>query len=524
MARIFKQHYTESAPDGGRVTRRTRKWYVEYVDGDGVTRRVPGYVDKQATAQLASELERKAGQRKAGLIDRFDEHRKRPLREHLDDWQAALVAKGNTAKYANLVSGRARRVHSECGFIFWPDMSASKTQEYIAELRASGLGVQTCNFYLQAVKAFARWMQRDGRAGSNPLAYLQGGNARTDRRHDRRALSPDELRWLLNTTRDGPERFGLTGPDRTMLYGLAVTTGLRASEIGSLTPRCFDLDADPPTVTVEAAYSKHRRDDVLPLRADVVGALRTRFAGLAPNDPVFAMPDKPAKMIRADLDDARAAWIQDAETDDERRSRESSMFLAYRDGAGRVADFHSLRHTFITNLARGGVYPKTAQGLARHSTIMLKMDRYSHTVIGEQAAALDVLPDLDSTPEHRERQRATGTDGRSLPDSLPARRSVSVGVLSASDGEHAPHAKSGRSRNTVKIGKTDGSSRVLTTQTNQSHRGESNPRPAVYKTAALPTELRWQCVILGHYSLPDQHPPNRRHLLRHLASVSKPLR
>ena len=53
--------------------------------------------------------------------------------------------------------------------------------------------------------------------------------------------------------------------------------------------------------------------------------------------------------------------------------------IPYRDDAGRVADFHSLRHTFITNLARGGVHPKVAQALARHSTITLTMDRYSHT-------------------------------------------------------------------------------------------------------------------------------------------------
>jgi hypothetical protein len=37
-------------------------------------------------------------------------------------------------------------------------------------------------------------------------------------------------------------------------------------------------------------------------------------------------------------------------------------------------DLYALRHTFISNLAAGGVHPKTAQGLARHSTITLTMD------------------------------------------------------------------------------------------------------------------------------------------------------
>ncbi|MFH5804676.1 hypothetical protein [Alienimonas sp. DA493] len=39
--------------------------------------------------------------------------------------------------------------------------------------------------------------------------------------------------------------------------------------------------------------------------------------------------------------------------------------MAYRDAAGRVLDFHALRHTFVTNLARSGVHPKHAQALAR---------------------------------------------------------------------------------------------------------------------------------------------------------------
>jgi len=75
---------------------------------------------------------------------------------------------------------------------------------------------------------------------------------------------------------------------------------------------------------------------------------------------------------------------------------------------GRVADFHSLRHSFISNLARGGVHPKVAQALARHSTIVLAMDRYSHTLVGEQADALNVLPDLSAAT--RQVVRATGTD------------------------------------------------------------------------------------------------------------------
>ena len=90
----------------------------------------------------------------------------------------------------------------------------------------------------------------------------------------------------------------------------------------------------------------------------------------------------------------RRAWINAAESSADRADREASVFLVYRDDANRVADFHALRHTFISNLAAGGVHPKTAQTLARHSTITLTMDRYSHVYRGALASALDMLPNL----------------------------------------------------------------------------------------------------------------------------------
>lgn len=420
MARIFRQRYTKSTPDDRKVTKTSRKWYIEFRDAEGIRRRVPGYTDKPATQQLAAELERRAAQEQSGLVDRFAEHRKRPLTEHVDDFHEALAAKGTTEKHADLVTGRVRRALEGCRFTFWPDLSASKAQAYVAELRNGGVSVQTCNFYLQAIKQFCRWMERDGRAPDNPLTYLQGGNVRTDRRHDRRAFADDALRTLLETTRNGPTRSGMTGPERALLYQLAVETGLRRSELLSLTLGSFNLSTDPPSVMVDACYSKRRRADTLPLAHSTKQMLarwrdETGWADAA--HLLFATirsRDKTAKMLRADLADAR---------------------IAYRDESGRVLDFHAFRHTFITNLARGGVHPKVAQQLARHSTITLTMDRYSHTVIGDLADGLDALPDLSPNKPDRERQRMTGTCDiapKRLPTCLPKSLPICLPTRAAS--------------------------------------------------------------------------------------------
>ncbi len=396
MASIFKQKYTTKDKDGQRVRKQSQFWYIDYKDADGIRQRVKGFKDKVATTQLAAQLEREAEQANAGIVDRYKEHRKKPLAAHLDDYKASLLNKGNTAKHACLVYNRARTVINSCGFAFIADVSASKVQGYLADRRRAGLSVRSSNFYLQAVKQFCRWLVADGRAAENPLAYLQGQNVQTDLRHERRALSENELQRLMVATLSGRDHSGLTAKERMMLYAVAVSTGLRASELASLTWGSFDLGDSEASVKVLAAYSKHRRDDVMPLRADLVGQLVAWRDESRPDEqakvfPCFN-PNKAAKMLRKDLEAAG---------------------IPYQDAAGRVADFHSLRHTFISNLTRGGVSPKVAQSLARHRSIGLTMDTYTHIGLHDERAALGVLPSLPGvTPDERNLAvaRKTGTD------------------------------------------------------------------------------------------------------------------
>jgi hypothetical protein len=259
MAAIFRPSYTDKKTG---KTRKLRRWYVKYRDADGMVRRVAGYTDKEATKQLASRLEREAARRQEGLIDPHSEQSRRPLADHLTDWEAALLAEGATPKHVRQTGACARRVIEGCGFAFMADLSASRVQQYLADLReqrraipppdlekadltknelaallgvkpsavtslvrrhrleATGYGkarryprataealcalrsrgrsIKTSNLYLDAIKGFAAWMVLDRRTGDNPLAHLSGGNVNLDRRHDRRALPLDELRAVLD--------------------------------------------------------------------------------------------------------------------------------------------------------------------------------------------------------------------------------------------------------------------------------------------------------------------------------------
>ncbi|MFO8013862.1 MAG: site-specific integrase, partial [Phycisphaerae bacterium] len=320
-------------------------YYITYQVRPGQRRTVKGSKDRAATEALARKLESDAMLREHGIIDpkaeKLATNGARPIETHVDDFDNTLLGRSVTDKHRKATLSYIRKVIEACGFATPADIDASAVAAHVADLKRKKHGLRSINARLTAFKAFTRWMVRTERLRADPMVSVSKLNARTERRHARRALTDDEIRRLLEAAQKGRKVRGLTGPERAVLYRLALETGLRASELGSLRPRSFDLtDLDRATVTVEAACSKHRREDVLPLRPDMALAM-AEFIGDRDRDEVlFRMPDKPAAMIRKDLEAAD---------------------IPYRDASDRVADFHALRHTFITRLARSGVAPAVAK-------------------------------------------------------------------------------------------------------------------------------------------------------------------
>ena len=80
-------------------------------------------------------------------------------------------------------------------------------------------------------------------------------------------------------------------------------------------------------------------------------------------------------------------------------------------------------------LASSGVPPKDAQVLARHSTITLTMDRYSHAQRADLNSAVEKLPSL-TLPHNAERRRvesvAVATDTIQDAPSIRVARRVAV--------------------------------------------------------------------------------------------------
>ena len=107
------------------------------------------------------------------------------------------------------------------------DVTAAKVQDARGRLRIAGRSHQTLNHHRRAIRAFVLWARRDGRLRDDLLLGHAGFNVAEDRRHDRRTLSVEELRRLIETTETVPPDREMTGPLRALCYRLAVASGLR---------------------------------------------------------------------------------------------------------------------------------------------------------------------------------------------------------------------------------------------------------------------------------------------------------
>jgi integrase len=184
------------------------------------------------------------------------------------------------------------------------NLTSEAVQTALSTLKEEGLSLATCNHYRTAILGFANWCFETHRTRKNHLRGVSGFNAKEDRRHDRRTISLEELQRLVTVTDRGPMFLGISGPARALSYRLAVATGLRYSELASVTAESFNWEA--PSVMVAAAYTKNGDPATFPLPRDLVSDLSAYVAAAPPGRPVVPLPaDKGAKMLRFDLEAAK---------------------------------------------------------------------------------------------------------------------------------------------------------------------------------------------------------------------------
>ncbi len=480
-------------------------WIAQFFNHKGKRKeRSTRTTDKRAAERIVAKFVTDEAMRRTGTVDAqleaITDQSKRTIDSHLADYRAKLSASGRTVKHIKTQENYIRAVAEDNGWSIVSEINADGVNRYAGKLKDQRASAQTIRNQLTAIKGFCRWLARNHKLVRDPLMSISMPNPKADRRRERRMLLPQEWDWLKSITEASEPHHGLSGPERVLLYATAVQTGLRSSELRSLTRGRLSLDGEKPYIICKAHSTKNRKDARQYIQPELAVALREQVATKSPQAPVFSMPPEyeVADMLREDLAAARVAWCDAAKIDpDEYDRRPKTDFLVAVNDEGERLDFHALRHTCGAWLAMAGAHPKAVQAVMRHSTITLTMDTYGHLFPGQEADTVARLPTMLPEPKPQP-LRATGTTDTSPvvaahPQQYPQqlglgteRRSSGPCVNSAACDAETAAPKSLR---TAELGE---SVRDRSDSCGKSHRPDSNRRPAVYKTAALPTELRWR--------------------------------
>ncbi len=421
---IFKRKRTKA----GKTTE-DASYTIQFADHNGITRRLPAFEIKRASEALLNRIEtlisfRTAQQQPDNEYQRFIDTLPAGIvcklvawdivtggrqsagvlvADHVKDFEQSLTDKGFTKKHITATVPRIQRIVTDCKIVSIQDININPIQRYVSGLQQ--ISDQTRKYYIRNMKQFSKWLFDTGRTSADMLSRLDMPQV-NEIMHQRRALTADEAARLLQAAKSSGIVFqGISGYERYLIYSLALNTGLRANEIRTLTVSDFNFVG--AAVSIKPRNEKNRKGTTLPLQQDISEAIRAFTAGKLPMAKAFKMPcDKTAKMLRIDL---KAAGIE------------------YQTDAG-FADFHALRHTFGTMLAKAGVTPQISQRLMRHSDPKLTMNIYSHLLVADLRDGTDKLPDYSQI---REKQAATGTA-----DNAPEIRDTPRDTLSAQNGDN----------------------------------------------------------------------------------------
>jgi integrase len=459
------------------------------VSRDPLPRHVAEWVDSLAPARRA----KLAGW---GLITTTAAAASDPIGDHVEAFERHLISRGTEPRRVADLCRRVRTVLSLAKIGTLPELQPDHVEAAIAGMvvgqgeKKRPAAPHTKRAHVGCVGQFAKWATRQRLLLSNPIAALETVKGGTQRK--RRAYSQDEQHALLAAALAGPEmtwrhedgtRTTVSGAERYRVYRTSLETGLRSNELASLTVGSFTLDATTPTVALADRSEKNRQGSTFPISLGLAGRLREAFRHKLDTAAAFNLPEGSQRvlMIRKDLAAARAVWIDLAGGDPaETERRRKSAFGVEVDPRGRVADFHSLRNSFISNWAFSGAPLAVVSKKARHSDVNLTLRVYADLGIIDQPERPTPLPDYDA-PTTRQAARATGTDGEKSTRALRG-SGANLPDVSASDPDTERGADA---ENPLKISVFRDKREQLRTQ-GDSRLGELNSRPALYKSAALP--------------------------------------
>ncbi len=315
------------------------------------------------------------------------------------DLRAGRVRRGKrkpvSRTHADLTMGRVRKIVEGCGARRAGDLSTDAVNRLLDRLQQEQeiRTAQTRKHYERAVKSFSRWLAATGRLDRDLLDRLDVTYVDASAVvHPRGAFRPEEVEAIADAARKGPARRGLSGEQRALLYVFAACTGFRAKECAAVRKR--DLGPELAHVGISGQFTKNDRDALQPIPSFLRPAIAEYVRRLGDDEflwPGGWEPDGKGRWVEA-------GWIAGQEAGEFLRQDAAPVGVVIgrkgRDAnGGRVLDFHSFRHAYVTQLARAGISEELSRKLARASCRAI-LERYTHREFEELSAAVEGIPSI----------------------------------------------------------------------------------------------------------------------------------
>lgn len=301
-------------------------------------------------------------------------------------------------EHADSTMARIRKVISESGVKTVDAITVSGVNAYLDRCREQGVirTNQTRKHFERAIKSFSRWLATTERLDKDPLAALDVTfvNPELDVVHSRSEFTMAEVNAIIAAATENPTTVaGFSGKTRAVLYLTASVTGYRARELAALTRQ--DFAPDFSSVTLSGQFTKNAKRATTPIPATVRPVLAEFTATLAPTDHLW-----PGGWKKDGEKWVATGWIRDRRGADFLRADAAKVGIVIgRKGkaanGGRVLDFHSFRHFYISNLDRSDAGDGLKGELARATPGVA--ERYTHRDLTRLAAVVERLPVPDLT-------------------------------------------------------------------------------------------------------------------------------
>jgi integrase len=311
---------------------------------------VVGYPGAEHDATQLAAIERAANERAQDFYERATGKRAK-LSDHIDAWATAAVkAEDYTARTADLGKSVVRGF---CGKKELPEFTRQKLQAYINTLVDSGRSASTIKKYLGYLASFWKYLQRIDVAPFEvkPFDGLQRPKKKNGSR--KRENFPKA---------DIPKLFKASeGTQLHTLIQLAAYTGCRIEELCSLKIANVHDRAAIPYLHIEDGKNENATRDV-PIHAAILPLVRT------------------LKHNSAKVGDEYLFVGLTADKYGDRSHEMSKAFTALKTELGYDDryTFHSIRHTFVTELDEAEVSETTRKFIVGHAADKSAVKGYLH--------------------------------------------------------------------------------------------------------------------------------------------------